>query len=146
LRSSLEAAANLVEATEISVLCRRGDPMDSIGRSAQAEFPEIGEELGALLSRADGIGVRPAALFDEVGDLAMAQIQVAHEVATASAAGKAAAFVLLAVPVTALVLTATRGGLDEYLAQPAQRGAAILGAALTMAGLIGALLVLRRSR
>jgi hypothetical protein len=146
LRWSIETAARSVDAVEIAVLCRRGDPMGAVGRSAQVEFPEIGEELGAILSRSDGIGIRPAALFDEVGDVAMAQVQVAHEVATASAAGKAAGFVLLAVPVTALAITATRGGFGEYLAQSAQRGAAIVGAALTAAGLISAVLVLRRSR
>jgi hypothetical protein len=146
LRSALERAAASVDAGEIALQCRQGAPLELIATMAQADFPEIGEELGALLARAGRIGVGPASLFDEMGDLALAQIQVGNEIATASAAGKAAAFILLALPITALVFTLSKGDLDPFFTQPAQRGAAVIGAILTIAGLVAALATLRTAR
>jgi hypothetical protein len=134
-----------VEVIEVVELVRLGAPMGDIARAARAEFAEIGPELGALLTRTDGMGVAPAALFDEMGNLALAQVEVAHEVATASAPAKATAVVLLIAPIAAIVVTANRG-FAAYLAQPAQRAAALLGMGLTLAGLVTAVIIMRRSR
>lgn len=144
-RSALETAAHSVEVIEVVELVRLGAPMGDIARAARAEFAEIGPELGALLTRTDGMGVAPAALFDEMGNLALAQVEVAHEVATASAPAKATAVVLLIAPIAAIVVTANRG-FAAYLAQPAQRAAALLGMGLTLAGLVTAVIIMRRSR
>jgi hypothetical protein len=141
----LETAAQSVGATELVELIRLGASMADIARAARAEFAEIGQELGALLTATDGMGVAPAALFDEMGNLALAQVEVAHELATASAPAKATAVVLLVAPIAAIVVTASRG-FDAYLAQPAQRAAALLGMGLTFAGLVTAVMIMRRSR
>ena len=98
--------------------------MDQIARAAQEEFSEIGPELGTLLARVDGLGVSPAALFDEIGALALAQVEVAHEVSVASAPDRA----------TGLLL------------HPAQRAAAVLGTALVAAGITLSVLIVRRAR
>ena len=66
LRASVEAAA-FVEAVEISRCCRQGAPMNQVAPGGEVEFSEIGPELETLLARADGLGVSPAALFDEIG-------------------------------------------------------------------------------
>ncbi len=144
-RSALETAARSVEATELVGLIRLGAPMGDVARAASAEFAEIGQELGALLTRTDGMGVAPAALFDEMGNLALAQVEVAHEVAAATAPAKATGVVLLIAPIAAIAMTANRG-FDAYLAQPAQRAAALLGMGLTCAGLVTAAVILRRAR
>ena len=146
LRASLEAAAVSVEATEISRCCRQGAPMDQIAMVARHEFSEIGPELGTLLGRADGLGVSPAALFDEIGALALAQVEVAHEVSIASAPARATGAVLLLVPILAMGWAFTRGSLEELLQQPAQRGAVLSGLALVCAGLMLSGLILRRAR
>ena len=80
---------------EISRCCRQGGT-DEPGRPvAKYEFSEIGPEPRRCLARADGLGVSPAALFDEIGALALAQVEVAHEVSIASAPARATGAVLL---------------------------------------------------
>ncbi|MGH8949306.1 MAG: hypothetical protein ACRDXF_10655, partial [Acidimicrobiia bacterium] len=146
LRASLETAAVSVEAMEVARRCRMGAPMDQVARAAEAEFGGIGPELGALLAGADGIGVSPAALFDEIGALAMAQVEVAHEVSIASAPARATGAVLLLGPILAIGWAVTEGRLEGLLRQPAQRAAALVGLALVGVGITLSLLLLRRAR
>lgn len=146
VRLALETAARSVDASRIADLCSADAAMDEIADAARVEFPEIGAELGALVARAQRLGVTPAALFDELGSLGLARVEVLHEVATATAPAKAASVVLLAVPMVALAIVIGRGDIDSYLAQPAQRSAALIGLALTLVGLSAAALMLRGSR
>jgi len=146
LRTGLEKAAISVGAIELARLCRLGASTHEIAREARVEFTEIGPELGALLTRADEIGISPAALFDEIGGLALAQVEVAHEVAIASAPARATGAVLLIAPLLAAGWAVTRGELEPFLRQPAQRAAALLGLALVAAGLALSIVILRRSR
>ena len=120
--------------------------MNQVARAAAAEFGEIGPELGALLARADGLGVSPAALFDEIGALALAQVEVAHEVSIASAPARATGAILLMAPILAVGWVVTRGSLDALLRQPAQRAAVLIGLALVGAGIAMSVLILRRTR
>jgi hypothetical protein len=114
VRASVETAAVSVEAMGVARCCRSGASMDQVARAAAVEFGEIGPELGALLARADSLGVSPAALFDEIGALALAQVEVAHEVSIASApAQRAAVLIGLAlvsagITVSVLILRRTR--------------------------------------
>lgn len=146
VRLALETAARSVDATRIADLCSTDASMEEIAAAARVEFPGIGVELGALVARAQRLGVTPAALFDELGNLGLAQVEVAHEVAAATAPAKAASVVLLAVPMVALAVVTGRGDIDSYLAQPAQRAAALIGLSLTLVGLTLAVLMLRGSR
>jgi len=146
LRGGLDKAAQSVEAWEVSRRCRAGAPMEEIGREARAEFTEIGPELGALLARADGVGVSPAALFDEIGALALAQVEVAHEVSIASASARATGAVLLFFPLFVVGWALTRGDLEPYLRHSAQRAAVLIGLALILGGLVSSILILRRAR
>jgi hypothetical protein len=145
-RGAVETAAGSVDAQELVDLCRVGAPMGVIARRARSEFADIGDEIEALLARTDGIGVSPAAVFDELGNLALAQVEVVHEVATASAPAVATAAVLLVGPIVALAITASRAGFDDLLAQPAQRAAALVGSGLVVTGVAIAVLMLRRVR
>jgi len=146
LRASLEKAAVSVEAMEVARCCRMGAPMDQVARAAKAEFAEIGPELGALLARADGLGVSPAALFDEIGALALAQVEVAHEVSIASAPARATGAVLLLGPILAIGWAVTEGRLEGLLRQPAQRAAALVGFGLVGVGTTLSVLILRRAK
>jgi hypothetical protein len=145
LRASLETAAVSVEAMEVARGCRMGAPMDQVARAAKAEFAEIGPELGALLARADGLGVSPAALFDEIGTLALAQVEVAHEVSIASAPARATGAVLLLGPILAIGWAVTEGRLEGLLRHPPQRAAALVGLCLVGVGITLSVLILRRA-
>lgn len=146
IRQALETAARSVDAEPVLVACREGASMLEVAAAAGNEFTEIGIELRTLISRAHNLGVTPASLFDELGSLGLAKVQVQQEVAAASAPAKAAATVLLAVPAIALFLALARGGLSPYLARPEQRGAVLIGLVLTLAGLVSAVALLRRGR
>ncbi len=146
LRASLERAGVSVEASEIVTRCREGASMAEIALAAGAEFGEIGPELKALLARADDLGVSPAALFDEIGGLAIAQVELAHEVSIASAPARATGAVLLIAPALAIAWALRRGGLEPFVRQPAQRAAVMLGLALVGAGLVVSIGILRRAR
>jgi hypothetical protein len=145
-RSAIETAALSVDAAEVANRCRIGAPIEAVAAAAREEFGEVGEELGVLLSRTPGMGVSPASLFDEIANLALAQVEVFHEVSTASAPARATGAVLLTAPAVAVLLVMARGGLDPYLAHPAQRAVVLLGLALTVAGLICSVLIMRRAR
>jgi hypothetical protein len=88
----------------------------------------------------------PAPLFDEIGGLALAQIEVAHEVSIASASARATAAVLLVAAVVGVSWGLARGGLEPFLRHPAQRAAVLVGAALVALGLALSVLILRRAR
>jgi hypothetical protein len=120
--------------------------MTEVARTASTDFDQVGPELAALLARADDIGVSPASLFDEIGGLALAQVEVAHEVSIASAPARATGAVLLLAAVFGVGWALTRGGVEPFLRHPAQRAAVILGAGLVVSGLALAILILRRAR
>lgn len=146
LRLSVERSALSVQAPGVARLCQEGAPMSKVAKAASMEFDDVGPELEALLSRAGEIGVSPASLFDEVGALALAQVEVAHEVSIASAPARATGAVLLAATVIGVGWALTRGGWEPYLRQPAQRAAALIGAALVLLGLVLAIAILWRAR
>jgi hypothetical protein len=119
--------------------------MGEIAAATRHEFAVIGEELNAVLARSERMSVSPAALFDELGSIALAELEVAHEVATASAPAKATGAVLLIAPITAIILTASRSGFDPFLTQPAQRASALVGLGLAIAGIVASGVILRRA-
>jgi hypothetical protein len=146
LRGALESAALSVEASQVARLCSEGATMEEIAGAAQSEFTEIGPELGALLARADGVGVSPAALFQEIGALALAQVEVAHEVSIASAPARATGAVLLVLPLMGVGWVLARSDIEPYLRHPAQRVAVLGGLTLVLVGLMSSILILRRAR
>lgn len=145
VRHAVETAARSVDSLELAAVCSAGAPMSEVAEAARRAFPDLGLELEALLAGSHRLGVAPAVLFDELGSLGIARVEVMHEVATASAPAKAAAVVLLAVPLVALLLVLHRGGLEPYLSQPTQRAAALAGLTLTVAGLTTSFWMLQRA-
>lgn len=146
LRQAVEKAAASVDAGDVARLCREGAPMAVVAGAASTDFKEVGPELAALLARASDIGVSPAALFDEIGGLALAEVEVAHEVSMASASARATAAVLVGAAVLGVGWALSSGGLEPFLRHPAQRVAIVVGAGLVLLGLAMSILILRRAR
>jgi hypothetical protein len=120
--------------------------MAVVARAASTEFDGVGQELAALLARAGDIGVPPAALFDEIGGLALAQVEVAQEVSMASASARATGAVIVGAAVVGVGWALSSSGLEPLLRHPAQRASAIIGVLLVASGLALSIVILRRSR
>lgn len=141
LRSSLATAAASVGAAAASP----GSAMPAVASGVAEEFPAIGEELRLTIVNADRTGSDNAALFDEIGALALAQSEVRREVRTATAPGRATALVLMAAPLFFVASRFSGDGFDTLLASPQQRYVAVFGLSLFLAGLAGVVLVVWRA-
>ena len=108
------------------------------------EFADAGTELQLVIQSAASSGSSAADLFDEIGSLALADVEIEHEVRVATSLAKATALVFLVVP--AFALFGRRNELGGLMANPSQRGAIVLGVVLFALGLISVITMLARSR
>jgi hypothetical protein len=146
LRFALERAAASVGATDLQRMSRDGATLADLAIAAGEEFDEIGVELGAIIGRLFRLGSPAADLFDELAVLSMAQVEVAHEVATAAAPARATAVVLLLVPLVAIGSVTASGRIGDYLSTSTQRISAVIGLALIVFGVGAAGAILSRAR
>ncbi len=142
LRDALAAAATSVGT---SVELSHSIPMAEVAARIASEFPDIGQEIRLTVAAAARTGSDAAALFDEIGVLALSQDEVGHEVRMATAPGRATALVLIGAPLFYLITRLGGGGLSGYLASSEQRIAATIGIGLFSLGVIAASFVLWRS-
>lgn len=149
--SELRAGASLRSAL-VTAAVSVGNPLltvesaiTELAASVAERFPEIEEELRLTIVTAGRTGSDTAALFDEIGALALAQSEIRREVRTATAPGRATALILMAAPVVFVGFRLSGGGLDALVASPQQRYVAALGLGLFFAGLAGVALVLWRA-
>lgn len=143
LRDSLRLAAAAVGLKEAAT----EETTDGIASSVSAEFEDIGDELALTIRNAGRSGSDAAALFDEIGSLALAQAEVAREVRTATAPGRATALILTLAPVLYLTSQVGSGGLGRLLITSQQRTVSMIGLGLFLMGLTStALIVWRASR
>lgn len=119
-----------------------GSSLEDLSARIADYFPAIGEELRLTVLTAARTGSDSAALFDEIGSLALAQSEISHEVRVATAPGRATALVLVGAPVLYVITRLGSGGISAYLASSEQRLVALLGFGLFVAGLMVASLVL----
>lgn len=141
LRDAVATAASSVGCDRILV----GSSLEDLSVTIAEDFPTIGEELRLTVITAARSGSDSAALFDEIGSLAIAQSEVAHEVRVATAPGRATALVLVGAPVLYVMSRVGSGGLTAHLASAEQRLVALLGLGLFVTGLMAASLVLWRA-
>ena len=113
----------------------------AIGR----RFPGIAEEVRLTVINAGRVGSDSAAIFDEIGALALAQSEIAHEVQVATAPGRATALLLVGAPVLYVSGQLGSGSLSRMLASGQQRVVALAGLGLFLSGLVLAGLVLWRA-
>lgn len=122
-----------------------GVAIDEVAALVASEFPTIARELELTVSASARSGSDVAALFDEIGSLALAQDEVRREVRVATAPGRATALVFIGAPVVYLSSRLSDQGLSEYLASAEQRIIATIGLGLFIVGLAGASFVVWRS-
>jgi Flp pilus assembly protein TadB len=131
LRSALTNAATSVR-TGVRF---PGSSMTEVASQVAEEFPAIGDELRLTITNAGRTGADTAALFDEIGSLALAQAEIRREVRTATAPGRATALVLVAAPVFYVGSRLSSGSFDRLFASSPQRYAGLMGLGLFAVGL-----------
>lgn len=117
-----------------------------VAEAVSREFSGIGAELRATIEAAVRSGAPAADLFDELGSLAIAQAEIAHEVRVSSAPARATAWFFVLAPSVFVYYQTTSGGLGGLLGSPAQRAAVLAGALLFVGGLGSIILLLWRAR
>jgi Flp pilus assembly protein TadB len=146
LRLALENASVSVEAPGLARLCRGGASFPDLATAVRREFGEIGVEAATVIEHASRLGGPVAPLFDEIAALALARVELTHEVAMATAPARATAYVLLGAPILALGWVLSTGRIGTYLDTSSQRLSVILGLVLAVAGVSVAVVIARRSR
>jgi Flp pilus assembly protein TadB len=141
LRDAVATAASSVGCDRIPV----NSSTEDLSAAVAEHFPTIAEELRLTILTAARTGSDSAALFEEIGSLAIAQSEISHEVRVATAPGRATALVLVGTPVFYVMSTLGSGGISTYLASAEQRLVALLGLGLFASGLIAASLVIWRA-
>lgn len=124
---------------------RVDDPVEVLAARIGDEFSEIGDELRLVFVNAHRSGSDAAAIFDEMGALAIAQAEVSREVRVATAPGKLTAAVLVGAPTLYVFSQLGSGGLGRLLASSAQRVVALIGLGMFSLGLAAAGLIIWRA-
>lgn len=145
LRGALTEASRAAGLVETTRLLEEGEPLGKVLPDYASSFPDIGSELAVVSGVAAETGVAAANLFDELGDLALAQIEMSEEVRVAAAPARASALVLVGLPTAYLGYQVGSGEAAELMADPVQRVLALVGIALVGAGLGLGILLIRRS-
>lgn len=112
----------------------------------EREFPGLGSELRAIIDVSSRSGGAAAAVFDEVGSVAIAQAEIAREVRTASASARATAWLFILAPAAYITHQMRSDALAGAFHLPQQRIAAAMGLVLVLAGLTGVGLLIWRAR
>lgn len=146
LNDALEAAAVSVGSkVGVEKAAFRGSITD-MARALGQEFEDVGTELELTIRAAARSGSKAADLFDEIGSVAIARSEIAHEVRVASSPARATAVVFIAAPAFFLVVQARAGVLARLLVFPEQRAAGAAGLVLFVLGIAIAALLLWRAR
>ena len=152
LRSGATLAQALRAAGEASGLEGLVEAYDSgataaeMGRILATEFEDVGGEISAAVVGLSRSGAPSAELFDEIGALALAQAEIAREVRVASAPARATVALFVAAPLLYLVQRLSTAGLADLVGTPAQRGTAVTGLVMLVAGLGSVLILVGRVR
>jgi hypothetical protein len=110
-----------------------------------AQFGGIGEELRLIIDAAARSGSATAAIFEELGSLALAQSEIRHEVRIATAPGRATAMLFIGAPLVFVLSRLASGEARALLSSPQQRVVTLLGLGIFVAGLAMASLVVWRA-
>jgi Flp pilus assembly protein TadB len=146
LQQAVESGAISVGVSVPHHGARGTSPFQETVEGIEQEFPEIGRELRATVEASARSGGGAAAVFDEVGSMAIAQAEIAREVEAASAPARATAWFFVVVPAGYVTLQLRSGSLAGALEAPEQRLAAGAGLALFLAGLAAVVFMMWRAR
>lgn len=143
-RTALAEAARVVGAEQVTALAESGEPLSDLATPLAQQFPEIGDEIAAIVEAVSRSGAPAGSLFEELGDLALAHVEMSEEVRVATAPARASALVLIGLPAAYLGYQLSRGDTGLF-ATGSQRLVAGVGVALVGLGLSIAVLLVRRS-
>lgn len=145
LRASLDGAAQIVAAPEICDRIAAGHTIAQLLPALRREFPLVGAEMTSVVQSVAVSGAPSAPLFDELGDLALAQVEMAAEIKVATASARASALVLVGLPIAYLTYQVGAGRLETLTARPLQQGLASIGLALVVVGIAVSFWLVRRA-
>lgn len=145
LRDALATAATSVGSTTDLVIEPHAFPIAEVAASVGEEFPTIGDELRLTVVNASRSGSQAADLFDEIGSLAIAQLEMRREVRVATAPGRATAMLLVGAPTAYLASQASSGGISRMLESSQQRIVVMVGLGIFLIGAAAAVLVVVRA-
>lgn len=145
LRTAIADAARAVDAEAISAHLDSGTLLAEVIPGMRAEFPEIGQEIGALVAAVAETGSTAAPLFQELGDLALARVETTEEIRVATSPARASIAVLVGLPALYLGYQLSTGALGDLLGNPAQQGVALVGLGLAGTGLLLSVVLVRRA-
>jgi hypothetical protein len=143
LRAAIADGARAVEAHTISGSLDTGSLLVDVIPDLKAEFPEIGQEIGALVSAIAETGSAAAPLFQELGDLALALVETTEEIRVATSPARASIGVLVGLPALYIGYRLSTGAIADLLGNPAQQGVALVGMGLAGAGIVTSVLLVR---
>lgn len=143
MRSALAGAARVVGLDDVADDLDRGHALAGILPTLGAALPEIESELVVLVEGVASSGSMSASLFDELGDLALAHVEMNEEIRMATAPARASAVVLIGLPVAYLGYRFANGDFGGLLSDPTHAVVAFSGLALALAGLVLGWLLVR---
>jgi Flp pilus assembly protein TadB len=145
LRLALEGAGAGVGSTELIERIHAGDSLEMLAAMLRVEFPEIGPEIETVVRSVAVSGAPSAALFEEMGTVSLAQIEMAEEIRVATSPARASALVLIGLPALYLSYQLFSGRFSTFLGRPLQQGMALLGLLLVCSGITAALLIVKKA-
>lgn len=149
--SELRAGASLrqaLSAAALSVGCAPpmvDSPLSAVAGALSGQFADIADELELTIVAAARSGSAAAAIFDELGSLALAQSEIRREVRIATAPARATALVFMGVPAIFVVTRLSSGQTRALLESTQQRMVTLLGLGLFLLGLTVSCLVAWRA-
>lgn len=146
LRWALAAAASDGHIDEIYRAVDSGKGWDEVGDLLEREFSDIGTELALVVQSVASSGSKSGSLFAELGDLALAQVEMTEEIRVATAPARSSAMILIGAPVLYLGYQLRSGQLGELLALESSRSLAGAGLVLFLLGIGISLALVRGSR
>jgi hypothetical protein len=142
LRHAVSTAAISLGCPPLSV----DSPLSESSADLASQFEDVGQELRLIIDAAAKSGSASAAIFEELGSLALAQSEIAHEVRIATAASRATAMVFIGAPLFFALSRLASGEVGVLLASPPQRLVTLLGLGVFLTGLAIAALIAWRAR
>lgn len=146
LRHAVTESARSLDFDEVVAGLDAGLAWDQVMPGLVVRLPDLGPELGVVVDSLSRSGADAAALFDELGDIALARIEVGNEVRVATSSARASTAVLVALPLLYLASLAQTGRIAGLFDQPGTAGLAAIGLSLTAVGICTSVLMVRSAR
>lgn len=142
--SSLRSAVSSV-ASSMGMDVDESSPIDEVAGELAGGLGDVGEAIAVTIRTAHRAGSDSAALFDEIGAMALGRAETARELRMASAPAKATGAVLVGAPLLYVLARLMEGDIaDQWMSVP-QRVAGVAGLAIFCFGLLVASLVFWRA-